>query len=209
MKTVIYLVRHGRVENPGKIEYGRLPGFSLSRSGREQAMAIAQKILKDKIDICSVVSSPLERTVQTAEIISRVTGVPFKTDERLTEWDQGPWQGKTTKEFAAQSGYYNVPIKMDGLEPHATAADRVISVIRELLTECAGKSILIVSHRESMASAVLKLQGKDYSLIHDLPMPVASVWELVFEGDQFISAELKWDTPETSKNLQVTTDKSF
>ncbi|MFA6099325.1 MAG: histidine phosphatase family protein [Patescibacteria group bacterium] len=199
MKTIVYLVRHGRVENPDKIEYGRLPGFNLSQLGREQAAAIGQEILKAKIDICSIVSSPLERAVQTSEIISQAIGVPFKTDERLTEWDQGPWEGKTTKEFASQSGYYNVPMKMEGLEPHEEAAVRVLAVVKELVDICAGKIVLIVSHRESMVSAVLKLQGKDYSLIHDLDMPVASVWELVFEGDQFISAALKWDTPEMSK----------
>lgn len=195
MQTIIYFVRHGRVENPGKIEYGRLPGFPLSRSGREQAEAIAQKILKEKTDICSIVSSPLERTVQTSEIISQAIGVPFKTDERLTEWDQGPWEGRTTKEFSVQSGYYDVPMKMDGLESHEAAAVRVLAVVKELVVACAGKISLIVSHRESMASAVLKLQGKDYSTIHDLPMPVAGVWELVFDGDQFVSAQLKWDTP--------------
>lgn len=195
MKTVIYLIRHGDVENPEKVEYGRLSGFPLSDEGRKQAQAVAQEIMEDDLRICRIICSPLMRTVETAEIISAALGVPFATDERLTEWDEGPWEGRKTKDFAALSGYYGKPMKLDGLEPHEKAALRVISVIEELVKTCPGQKTAIVSHRESMASAVLKLTGADYATIHDLDMRQASVWELVFEGDKFISAKLKWDKP--------------
>jgi len=190
MQTTIYLLRHGEVANPKQIEYSRLAGFPMTQTGRQQVQATAQKFAGLGIKPCVILTSPLERAQETAQIVAQVLGnAPIKVDERLTEWDQGPWEGKPSEEFYKNSGYYAVPIKMEGLEPHGQAADRVISVIHELVTECDGKPVLIVSHRESMASAVLKLQGKDFSTIHDLPMHVASAWELQFEDNKFVSAE--------------------
>ncbi|MDD5726034.1 MAG: histidine phosphatase family protein [Patescibacteria group bacterium] len=196
MQTTIYLLRHGEVSDPEKIEYGRLAGFHMTQNGIQQVQATAQKFLSLGIKPCVIETSPLERARETAQIVSQVLGnLPIKVDERLTEWDQGPWEGKLTEDFYKNSGYYAVPMKMEGLEPHDQAADRVINVVHDLVAECHGQPIFIISHRESMASAILKLQGRDFSTIHDLPMHVASVWELKFEDNQFVSAELKWDTP--------------
>ncbi len=196
MQTTIYFLRHGEVSDPKKIEYGRLPGFHMTQNGIQQVQATAQKFLGLGIEPCLIVTSPLERARETAQIVSQILGnALIKVDERLTEWDQGPWEGKLTEDFYKNSGYYSVPMKMEGLEPHDQAADRVINVIHDLVAGCHGQPIFIISHRESMASAILKLQGKDFSTIHDLPMHVASVWELQFEDNQFVSAELKWDTP--------------
>lgn len=39
MATTIALIRHGEVENPDKLYYGRLPGFGLSQLGQRQAAA--------------------------------------------------------------------------------------------------------------------------------------------------------------------------
>ena len=35
--TRVHLVRHGEVENSGKVLYGRLPGYHLSAMGRQMA----------------------------------------------------------------------------------------------------------------------------------------------------------------------------
>jgi len=197
MKTTIYMMRHGGVENPQGILYERLAGFPLSQEGKEQALAMAKKFEAGNIKLCQIVSSPLARTAQTAAIIADHLKVPMRTDERLTEWGVGFWAGRTVKEFYEKSGYYKEPMNMAGLEPHDQTAIRVLSVVDELKRECAGKPSLIVSHRESLASAILKLQGGDYSSIHDVPMPKASVWQLDFADGQFVSAKLKWEAPRT------------
>jgi broad specificity phosphatase PhoE len=35
--TVVHMLRHGEVDNPGKVLYGRLPGFRLSELGEQMA----------------------------------------------------------------------------------------------------------------------------------------------------------------------------
>jgi len=192
MKTTIYLMRHGAVENPGQIEYGRLPGFPLSSQGLEQARVMAQTLKRQAPEICRIAASPLERTRQTADIVAAALNAPVRIDERANEWDEGPWEGKPTKDFDDKSGYYDVPMNMAGLEPLDRTADRVIAAVRDLAVECPGRASLIVSHRESMAAAILKLQGADFAAIHDLDMPVASVWRLEFEDGKFQHAERAW-----------------
>ena len=82
-ETIIHLLRHGEVNNPTKILYGRLPGFRLSPLGEQMAKAAAAAVA-DR-DIRLVVSSPLERAVQTAEPIAAQFGLTIETDDRLIE----------------------------------------------------------------------------------------------------------------------------
>lgn len=81
--TVVHMLRHGEVENPTKIIYGRLPGFRLSSLGEQMAKAVAQS-LADR-DITYLVASPLERAQQTAEPVAAQFGLPIAVDERLIE----------------------------------------------------------------------------------------------------------------------------
>ena len=83
MSTIVHFLRHGEVENPTKILYGRLPGFRLSSVGEQMAKAAAQSIAGR--DITYVVSSPLERARQTAEPVAEQFGLEIATDERLIE----------------------------------------------------------------------------------------------------------------------------
>ena len=83
MSTIVHFLRHGEVENPSKILYGRLPGYRLSSVGEQMAKAAAQSIAGR--DITYVVSSPLERARQTAEPVAEQFGLEIATDERLIE----------------------------------------------------------------------------------------------------------------------------
>src|ERR1700758_5384497 len=81
--AVVHLVRHGEVDNPGGVLYGRLPGFYLSEAGLLVAKAAADFLAGR--DITAVRSSPLERALQTAEPIAAEFGLPIVTDGRLIE----------------------------------------------------------------------------------------------------------------------------
>jgi broad specificity phosphatase PhoE len=83
MSTIVHFLRHGEVENPNKILYGRLAGFRLSSVGEQMAKAAAQSVAGR--DITYVVSSPLERARQTAEPMAEQFGLDIATDERLIE----------------------------------------------------------------------------------------------------------------------------
>ena len=191
--TKIYLIRHGVVENPSDILYGSLPGFHLSKKGIDQVQNLSRKLKVLNPDPCLIISSPLERAQETALIISRTFGgIQIRTDNRLGEWGMGKWVGKPLQDFYRNSGYYDPEMKMENLESLDQAADRAIAVIRELALECENKTSFIVSHRETMAAALIKLMQKNWPEIHTLNLPTASAWELIFDHDKFLSAEFKF-----------------
>jgi probable phosphomutase (TIGR03848 family) len=94
------LIRHGRTEaNANGTLAGWMPGVSLDDVGRGQAVDLAERLRG--LSIRAVVSSPLQRCVETAQIIvgSRVD-ISVRTDDRLGECHYGGWTGGSLKELA-------------------------------------------------------------------------------------------------------------
>lgn len=89
-----YLVRHGESEgNKQGIIQGRME-FPLTSRGMQQSLALGQWI--DTPDV--ILSSPLSRAINTAQILAKEKGLALKKVkilEDLTEVDTGPFTGKT------------------------------------------------------------------------------------------------------------------
>lgn len=86
--AIFYLVRHGEPVYDHMLENG-FWGFGrdfapLSPKGREQAEIAAKDIRLKSADI--IISSPYTRALQTAQIISRETGICVEVDIDLHEW---------------------------------------------------------------------------------------------------------------------------
>lgn len=82
----MFVVRHGEVHNPERIRYGRLPGYALSAEGRAQIDRAARTLAAHTSDGARVIASPLERAVESAQIIASVIGASsVSTDPRLIE----------------------------------------------------------------------------------------------------------------------------
>ncbi len=71
--TIVHLVRHGEVFNPEQILYGRIPDYHLSSRGESMAARTAQ-VFKGH-DVALLLSSPLERSRETAAPLAVVTGL--------------------------------------------------------------------------------------------------------------------------------------
>ena len=81
--TVVHLLRHGEVDNPTKILYGRLPGYHLSELGVQMAKVAAEWLAGR--DVTHLVSSPLERALETAAPLAEAFKLPVHADQRLIE----------------------------------------------------------------------------------------------------------------------------
>tara|TARA_Y100001970_G_scaffold98741_1_gene124176 strand:+ start:1198 stop:1731 length:534 start_codon:yes stop_codon:yes gene_type:complete len=86
-------IRHGEVENPKDIYYVDVPGYKLSNKGKKQAEETGEYLRSHNLNY-EIISSPLLRARQTAEIISKVISVNINFDDSLYEW-MGPisWRG--------------------------------------------------------------------------------------------------------------------
>ena len=85
--TVVHLVRHGEVDNPAGVLYGRLPGFHLSPDGRLMAKAAAGFLAGH--DVAVLLSSPLERALETAAPFAAQFGLAPGTDSRTAPEGSG------------------------------------------------------------------------------------------------------------------------
>ena len=83
MSSTVHVVRHGEVENPEKILYGRQPGWRLSTRGQEMAQVLGE--WSKAIDLGALHVSPLQRAQETAAPIAKAHGIAITTDDRLIE----------------------------------------------------------------------------------------------------------------------------
>ena len=99
----IYIVRHGATAlNAKHVMQGRLDE-PLNKNGRDLAVLTGQAIKGMHFDHC--ISSPLNRAMETAEIILRESGndIPIITDERLLEMNFGDLEGKRISEMGEEA----------------------------------------------------------------------------------------------------------
>jgi probable phosphomutase (TIGR03848 family) len=90
--TVI-LLRHGRsTSNTAHVLAGRSDGVDLDERGREQAVALVDRL--GSLPIRAIVSSPLLRCTRTIEPLAAALGLEPLVDQRLTEVDYGQWTGR-------------------------------------------------------------------------------------------------------------------
>jgi broad specificity phosphatase PhoE len=185
-ETVIHLVRHGHVENPGRVLYGRLPGFHLSARGRAQASLLARHFAASPL--AAVVSSPLERAQQTAAPIAAAHGLGVHTDLRLIE---------TSSIFEGVAGnvvwyilrHPRIWWHLHDLrspswgERNVDTVERVHAAVAEARDRFAGGQVVLVSHQAPIWVARLAFERR--SLAH-LPgrrnCALASVTTLRFDG---------------------------
>jgi broad specificity phosphatase PhoE len=149
-RTVVHMVRHGEVNNPKKILYGRLPGFRLSELGLQMAKAVAAAL--DGHDVTHVVASPLERAQQSAEPVAAQFGLPVEIDERLIE-STNRFEGKR---LAAGDGALRDPRNWWTLrnpflpswgEPYAEVAARMYAALLSAREAGEGHEVVCVSHQ--------------------------------------------------------------
>jgi len=95
----LFLVRHGTVHNPNNVIYRRLPGYILGEQGRLEAAQASLFLATEPIR--TIWHSPLERAVETAELINIHHHAPMQIDERIHEWDLGEGEDVVGERMAA------------------------------------------------------------------------------------------------------------
>jgi len=99
--TTVILLRHGRTTaNTGGVLAGWTPGIELDETGQAQVHAVAARLAP--VPLAAIVSSPLERCVQTASAVAEGRELAVQTDDRLGEARYGDWTGRPLKELVKE-----------------------------------------------------------------------------------------------------------
>ncbi len=160
----VYLFRHGEVENPKHVLYGRLPGFCLSEIGCEHVRQSAKRLVGKGIK--KIYSSPLERAIQTSKIVADVIGLredDIIIDDRLIESDVTKWQGTPLEEYKKKVVFGMSPKTQKEIEPITHAGDRVLEVMNSVILQ-AGENAVVVSHGDPLVGVLINLTG-DWSIL--------------------------------------------
>lgn len=96
--TTVVLLRHGLTHMTGPVLAGWTPGLHLDERGEKQAAAVAERLRPLPLD--AVVSSPLDRCLDTAAAVLAGRELELQVDDRLGECHYGDWTGRPLKELA-------------------------------------------------------------------------------------------------------------
>lgn len=155
-KTVICIVRHGETDWNAQ---GRLQGredIELNDAGREQALKMAAWLIRETWD--AIVSSPLKRAFETAQIIARRLSISeIMVEEKITERDYGEASGLWPEERRSrfQEG-------IPGQEDFEMLRLRAMAGIEKIANDHMGKRILVISHGALTNSILYTLSGGEF-----------------------------------------------
>jgi broad specificity phosphatase PhoE len=167
---IVHLLRHGHVDNPDKILYGRLPGFRLSEAGEEMAVAAARYLKDNGHDVARLVSSPLLRAQQTAKAIAEAYGLKIETDDRLIE-SSNSFEGENVRPYVK---YLLKPKRLWSLrnpfgpswgEPFVKQQERMMAAVVDAALREPVRETVLVSHQQPIWIVRLTVEGRH--LAHD------------------------------------------
>lgn len=155
-------MRHGETEYNSS---GRMQGqldTPLSDVGRQQARDVAR--VAREWNVTKVVSSDLERAVETATIMAEAWGLPVDVDHRFRETDLGDWQGGSHTEidsqYPGQRAYWRHDPRWSPPrgETRLDVARRTYAAVTDLMNSDAfDGTVLVVAHGGSIAALTSRL----------------------------------------------------
>lgn len=185
----LYLVRHGQssFNVEGRLP-GQLPGILLTEMGQRQAYQAA--VALSGIPLSAVVSSPLERAVETAWAIAKGTGLTVTLEPRLKDTDVGEWAGRKIAELDRDDPRWRAFVRDPtappaGIEGWDSVRDRSVAATETLLRDGAtGRHIVVVAHADVVKLILghyLRMHAESIRLIH---IGNATISALEFRADE-------------------------
>ena len=188
--TTFALVRHGQTDWNAERRLQGATDIPLNEVGRQQARD-AVEVLSD-YEWDTIVSSPLSRAAETADLIAEGLGLSVaRRVPQLIERSFGPAEGlQAGPELEA----LRVPGGFRGGESDDDAAARGINALNELAEEFAGQRVLVVSHGTLIRLTLSRAVGRTLDSVHNAVLNLAhhhaiDGWQLDFyNGERLVEA---------------------
>lgn len=186
---LIMLIRHGQTNFnvEGRLP-GQLPGVVLTDEGRRQAHRAAVALAG--MPLTAVLSSPLERARDTAEIVARGWGVSLELDPRLMDTDVRRWAGQKLDEVAkadpAWKAFLEKPTEPPpDVESLSAVQQRSVAVVDDILRRPElGNYIALVAHADIVKLIVAHFTNVPLHGARHLHIANASISALAFTGEE-------------------------
>lgn len=152
---LLYIVRHGETEFNAERRLQGQYDAPLNKNGRDLAKKTGEELKDVSFDL--VLTSPLERSVETAKLLLGNRQAPIIKDDRLKEFCMGEWEGLLFDEIQKRDveqmfqKYWNDPMHYAGA-PGGESTEQVFERAKDFFDEITqnqdyqDKTILISSH---------------------------------------------------------------
>jgi len=204
MKRNILLVRHGQTQwNVDHLLPGQLPGITLNDEGRRQAECTARALAE--VPFSLIVSSPLERAIETTQILKGERAVTIEMDAGLADTNLGRWAGKKVDDLERHDAEWqayakNPTVAPEGVETSLEVQQRAVATVERYRQRAdVGDWIVFVAHADVIKLIVgyyMHVPPECVHYVHYVHIDNASVTLLSFDDTRPpVLVNLNW-TPQ-------------
>lgn len=190
----IFFVRHTEYENPLKIYPYRLP-FILSKEGRLHAKNIGNWLRDNKYIGLPIYTSPIVRTLQTAEIIAALTNSKIYKEENLIEFTWNKQQGESIPKHNDWSQFYKPGLQ----EPAKSILERTKKVFDKIVK--GGIDSIALSHGDNITLL--------YYFLLNQPAPVLYKSKFYIEKGEILFIRLNKNKKISLKRIKLNNERLF
>lgn len=212
--TTCFLTRHCDVANPNGVLYGHLPNFGLSAKGRAQGAALGRFLAR--FSVAAIYTSPLQRALETASLISSELppGVPTIERPDLIEAEFGRYlQGTRHQDVVWKKPRWWVHMAWPGLlqgdESMAEMHDRVDRVIQEGLRQHPQSTFVCISHGDPIQAFWAATEGRPPWALHRLQCAKGGTLRLTYQKNELVEKEYLSPAVIANEAVQVDSEKSL
>lgn len=187
--TEFFLVRHAINDwvSTGRLA-GWTPGVYLNGDGKKQAAALGESLANRHL--AAIYSSPLERTMETAEAIAaRYDGLTVQRLEGVGEVRYGAWQGEKLSKLRREKLWYLVQqypsrVQFPGGEAIRQAQARAVDALETLAVRHPNQRVAVVSHSDVIKLIVAHYLGAHIDFFQRIEISPASLTILHLGADR-------------------------
>jgi uncharacterized phosphatase len=155
--TKVCIVRHGETDWNAQGKFQGLEDIKLNDSGRKQALNSSHYLKKHNWD--AIISSPLSRATETAEIIGEVVGLEqVDIMQEFIERDLGSASGLLPAERKRRFPNGHIP----DAEPREILEQRIVIALKLLEDKYNNKNVIVVTHGGVINSIMLKITKGEF-----------------------------------------------
>jgi probable phosphoglycerate mutase len=179
----LLLIRHAANDWVGERLAGWTPGVHLNNQGRAQVAALVERLAG--APLAAVYSSPLERTMETAQPLAQAHDLVVQRRENLGEARFGEWTGRALNELKDEELWPIVQVypsgaRFPGGESLREVQARLVAELDTIRDSHTGQTVAVVSHSDPIKMAVAHYLGLGLDLFQRLTISPASVTAFAF-----------------------------
>lgn len=165
--TIVHVCRHGQVENPDHVLYGRLEGYAISKLGQAMAQRLGEHFAD--VELSHLRCSPLQRARETmAPIAAAHPDLEVVTDRRVIEAAnvfEGQTFGRYNQKLLLPHNWWHFrnPLRPTWGEPYREVALRMRAALADAAASVPqGGQAVVVAHQLPIYVARLDAEGRSF-----------------------------------------------